>query len=124
MRQRLALAAALLGDPPVLLLDEPTTGLDLYGVGWLRAQLRHWADQGRAVLVASHSLTELAPVVDEVLVLADGRLLAHQPAATLAAPATTGPTPASTPTLPADLHTALLRLLATQPATPPTKERS
>jgi ABC-2 type transport system ATP-binding protein len=84
MRQRLAIAVALLGDPPLLILDEPTTGLDLHGVGWLRGRCRAWADQGRTVLVASHSITELGPVVDDVLVLDRGRLIAHRAAAQLA----------------------------------------
>jgi len=74
-RQRLTLAAALLGDPEVILLDEPTTGLDVHGVAWLRRQLREWAEAGRTVLVASHSVTELAAMVDRVLVLDRGRLL-------------------------------------------------
>ena len=74
-RQRLTLAAALLGDPQVIVLDEPTTGLDIHGVAWLRRQLREWADAGRTVLVASHSLTELAAMVDRVLVLDRGRLV-------------------------------------------------
>lgn len=74
-RQRLTLAAALLGDPKVIVLDEPTTGLDVHGVAWLRCQLREWADAGRTVLVASHSLTELAAMVDRVLVLDRGRLV-------------------------------------------------
>ena len=74
-RQRLTLAAALLGDPLVIVLDEPTTGLDIHGVAWLRRQIREWADAGRTVLVASHSLTELAAMVDRVLVLDRGRLV-------------------------------------------------
>jgi ABC-2 type transport system ATP-binding protein len=74
-RQRLTLAAALLGDPQIIVLDEPTTGLDVHGVAWLRRQLREWADGGRTVLVASHSLTELAAIVDCVLVLDRGRLV-------------------------------------------------
>jgi ABC-2 type transport system ATP-binding protein len=57
-RQRLMLAGTLLGDPQVLVLDEPTTGLDVHGVAWLRRQLRDWAGAGRTVLVASHSLTK------------------------------------------------------------------
>ena len=74
-RQRLTLAAALLGDPQVIVLDEPTTGLDVHGVAWLRHQLRDWAGAGRTVLVASHSLTELAAMADRVLVLDRGRLI-------------------------------------------------
>ena len=74
-RQRLMLAAALRGDPQVSVLDEPTTGLDVHGVAWLRRQLRDWAGTGRTVLVASHSLTELAAMADRVLVLDRGRLI-------------------------------------------------
>jgi len=74
-RQRLTLAAALLGDPQVIVLDEPTTGLDVHGVAWLRRQLRDWAGAGRTVLVASHSLTELAAMADRLLVLDQGRLI-------------------------------------------------
>ena len=77
MRQRLTLAAAMLGDPRIVVLDEPTTGLDIHGVAWLRQQIRGWAEQGRLVLVASHSLTELASVVDIVLMLDGGRLVAE-----------------------------------------------
>jgi len=74
-RQRLMLAAALLGDPQVIVLDEPTTGLDVHGVAWLRRQLRDWAGAGRTFLVSSHSLTELAAMADRVLVLDRGRLI-------------------------------------------------
>jgi ABC-2 type transport system ATP-binding protein len=74
-RQRLTVAAALLGDPEVIVLDEPTTGLDVHGVAWLRRQLRDWAGAGRTVLVASHSLTELAAMADRVLVLDRGSLI-------------------------------------------------
>jgi ABC-2 type transport system ATP-binding protein len=74
-RQRLTLAAALLGDPQVIVLDEPTTGLDVHGVAMLRRQLRDWVGAGRTVLVASHSLTELAAMADRVLVLDRGRLV-------------------------------------------------
>jgi ABC-2 type transport system ATP-binding protein len=77
MRQRLAIAAALLGDPQVLILDEPTNGLDPPGISWLRGLLREQAASGRAVLVSSHVLAEVAQSVDDVVVLADGRLRAH-----------------------------------------------
>lgn len=77
MRQRLGLAAALLGDPPVLVLDEPANGLDPQGVHWLRRFMRGKADQGRTVLVSSHILAELALVVDEVLIVNHGRLVAQ-----------------------------------------------
>jgi ABC-2 type transport system ATP-binding protein len=75
MRQRLALAAALLGDPPVLLLDEPANGLDPEGIAWLRGFLRHLAGQGRTVLVSSHVLAEVQQTVDDVVIIARGRLI-------------------------------------------------
>jgi ABC-2 type transport system ATP-binding protein len=79
MRQRLGLAAALLGDPDVLVLDEPTNGLDPEGIRWLRDFLRAYAASGRTVLVSSHLLAEVAQTVDDVVVLAGGRLVAHAP---------------------------------------------
>lgn len=75
MRQRLALAGALLGDPQVLLLDEPANGLDPAGIAWLRGFLRHLAAQGRTVLVSSHVLSEVAQTVDDVVIIARGRLV-------------------------------------------------
>jgi ABC-2 type transport system ATP-binding protein len=74
MLARLSLAAALLGDPQILILDEPANGLDPAGVAWLRGLLRDLAAQGRTVLVSSHLLAELAQTVDDVVVLAAGRL--------------------------------------------------
>jgi ABC-2 type transport system ATP-binding protein len=74
MRQRLGLAAALLGDPEVLVLDEPANGLDPAGVAWLRALLRRLAAEGRTVLVSSHVLAEVAQTVDSVVVISAGRL--------------------------------------------------
>jgi len=74
MRQRLALATALLGDPEVLVLDEPANGLDPDGVAWLRRMLRSLAADGRTVLVSSHLLSEVAQTVDDVLVVDRGRL--------------------------------------------------
>jgi ABC-2 type transport system ATP-binding protein len=79
MRQRLAIAAALLGDPPVLILDEPTNGLDPPGISWLRGLLRRQAAGGRAVLVSSHVLAEVAQSVDDVVVIAGGELRAKGP---------------------------------------------
>jgi ABC-2 type transport system ATP-binding protein len=79
MRQRLALAAALLGDPETLVLDEPATGLDPAGVLWLRTLLRGLAEQGRTVLVSSHLLAEAAQTVDEIIVINRGRLIVHGP---------------------------------------------
>jgi ABC-2 type transport system ATP-binding protein len=75
MRQRLGLATALLGDPQVLVLDEPANGLDPEGIHWLRGLLRQLADQGRTVLVSSHVLAEVAQTVDQVVIIAAGRLV-------------------------------------------------
>ena len=75
MRQRLALAQALLGDPPVLVLDEPANGLDPAGIAWLRQFLRALAQEGRTVVVSSHVLSEVRQTVDDVVVIARGRLV-------------------------------------------------
>ncbi len=80
MRQRLAIAAALLGDPEVLILDEPTNGLDPPGIAWMRGMVREQAGSGRAVLISSHLLAEVAQSVDDVVIIAKGRLRAHLPA--------------------------------------------
>ena len=85
MRQRLGLATALLGDPQVLILDEPANGLDPEGVHWLRAVLRELADQGRTVLVSSHVLAEVAQTVDQVVIIAAGRLVTQSTLAALTA---------------------------------------
>jgi ABC-2 type transport system ATP-binding protein len=79
MRQRLGLAAALLGDPAVLVLDEPANGLDPQGIRWLRDLLRSLAAEGRAVLVSSHILAEAAQTVDDVVVISRGRTIAQAP---------------------------------------------
>jgi ABC-2 type transport system ATP-binding protein len=79
MRQRLAIAAALLGDPEVLILDEPTNGLDPPGIRWVRDLLRSEAGRGRAVLVSSHLLSEVAQSVDDVVVISHGVLRANGP---------------------------------------------
>ncbi|BCJ47614.1 hypothetical protein GCM10010168_19720 [Actinoplanes ianthinogenes] len=76
MRQRLGIAAALLGDPATLVLDEPVNGLDPEGVHWIRGLLRGLAGEGRTVLVSSHLISELALVADRLLVIGGGRLLA------------------------------------------------
>jgi ABC-2 type transport system ATP-binding protein len=73
MRQRLGLATALLGDPAVLILDEPANGLDPQGIRWLRDLLRSLAAEGRAVLVSSHVLAEVAQTVDDVVIISGGR---------------------------------------------------
>jgi ABC-2 type transport system ATP-binding protein len=83
MRQRLALAAALLGDPEVLILDEPANGLDPPGIRWLRRLLRGEAARGRAVLVSSHLLSEVAQSVDDLVVIAGGVLRASGPLETV-----------------------------------------
>jgi ABC-2 type transport system ATP-binding protein len=76
MRQRLGLAGALLGDPELLVLDEPANGLDPAGVHWLRSFLRRFAEQGRTVLVSSHMLAEVAQTVDQVVIINRGRRVA------------------------------------------------
>jgi ABC-2 type transport system ATP-binding protein len=85
MRQRLALATALLGDPRILILDEPANGLDPQGIRWLRDFLRWYASQGRTVLVSSHVLAEMAQTADAVIVIARGRVVAEGPIAELIA---------------------------------------
>ena len=79
MRQRLGLAAALLGEPQLLVLDEPTNGLDPAGIHWLRAFLRSFVDHAGTVLVSSHLLAEVAQAVDRVMIINAGRLVADAP---------------------------------------------
>ena len=88
MRQRLGLAAALLGDPEVLILDEPANGLDPAGIRWLRDFLRSLAAEGRTILVSSHVLAEVAQTVDEVVIIHRGRFVAHSTTAELTARST------------------------------------
>jgi ABC-2 type transport system ATP-binding protein len=83
MRQRLALATALLGDPQVLLLDEPANGLDPAGMAWLRSLLTDWAAQGRTVLFSSHVLTEVEFVADRIVIIDHGRVVRQGTAADL-----------------------------------------
>jgi ABC-2 type transport system ATP-binding protein len=85
MAQRLGLAAALLGDPAVLLLDEPLNGLDPAGVHWMRSLIRSLAGQGRTVFVSSHLISEMALTADRLIVIGGGRLLADTTAGDLAA---------------------------------------
>lgn len=85
MRQRLALATALLGDPDYLILDEPGNGLDPEGIRWLRGFLKAFAARGRVVLMSSHILNEVEATVDDVVVIGNGRLLRQSPMADLAA---------------------------------------
>ncbi|MEU9740713.1 ATP-binding cassette domain-containing protein [Micromonospora chersina] len=85
MGQRLGIAGALLGDPPVLLLDEPVNGLDPDGVRWIRRFTRGLADEGRTVLISSHLMSEMQQTADRVVVLGRGRLVADAPLAELIA---------------------------------------
>lgn len=77
MRQRLSIAAGLLGDPEVLVLDEPGTGLDVRGITWLRSLLLGLRERGRTTLLSSHALSEVEQLADDVLVLHEGRAVAH-----------------------------------------------
>lgn len=88
MKQRLGIAAALLGDPPVLILDEPINGLDAGGVRWTRDLLRSLAAEGRTVLVSSHLMSEMAITADHLIVIARGRLVADVPTAEFIRPGT------------------------------------
>jgi ABC-2 type transport system ATP-binding protein len=85
MQQRLALAAAMLGDPDYLILDEPANGLDPEGIRWLRTFLRDFAASGRAVLISSHLLNEIEAAADDIVVINRGRLLAQMPMSELSA---------------------------------------
>ncbi len=79
MRQRLGIAAALLGDPAVVMLDEPTNGLDPDGILWLRAFTRRLADEGRTVFVSSHLMNEISQTADHIIVIGRGRIIADEP---------------------------------------------
>jgi ABC-2 type transport system ATP-binding protein len=83
MRQRLAVATALLGEPSILVLDEPANGLDPEGIAWLRQLLRDHADAGGTVLISSHLLAELAQLIDDVVIVADGEMRLAAPLAEL-----------------------------------------
>jgi len=85
MAQRLGIAAALLGDPGVLLLDEPVNGLDPEGIRWIRGLLKNLAAHGRTVLVSSHLISEVAQTADQLIVIGQGRLLAQTTVAELSA---------------------------------------
>ncbi|WP_194916820.1 ABC transporter ATP-binding protein [Catenulispora rubra] len=104
MRQRLGIAAALLGDPPVLLLDEPVNGLDPEGVRWIRTLMKSLAAEGRAVLVSSHLISEMALTADHLIIIGRGRLLADTEAARFLADAGPG----------ASLEDAYMRLTASE----------
>jgi ABC-2 type transport system ATP-binding protein len=97
MRQRLGIAAALLGDPPTLILDEPVNGLDPEGVRWIRELLRALATEGRAVLVSSHLMSELEDTAEHVVVIGRGRLIADAPVADLVAAASDASVTVRTP---------------------------
>jgi ABC-2 type transport system ATP-binding protein len=79
MGQRLGIAAALLGDPQTLILDEPVNGLDPEGVRWVRQLVRHLAGEGRTVLLSSHLMSEMSQTADHVIVLGRGRVIADAP---------------------------------------------
>ena len=87
MRQRLGIAAALLGDPPILMMDEPFNGMDPEGIAWMRTFLRGLAKEGRAVLVSSHLMGELQDTADYLVVVGRGRVIADRPVADLIAAA-------------------------------------
>ena len=90
MRQRLGLAAAMLGDPPILILDEPFNGMDPEGIVWMRGFLRSLAAEGRAVLVSSHLMSELEDTADHLVVIGRGKLVADTSVAELIAAASAG----------------------------------
>jgi ABC-2 type transport system ATP-binding protein len=77
MSQRLGIAAAILGQPKYLMLDEPANGLDPEGIAWLRQFIKHYADQGNAVFVSSHLLSEMSQMADDVVVIGKGKLIAN-----------------------------------------------
>ena len=89
MGQRLGIAAALLGDPGVLILDEPVNGLDPEGIKWIRDLLRHLAGQGRTIFVSSHLMSEMALTADHLIVVGRGRLVADEPVTTFISRAAT-----------------------------------
>ncbi len=90
MRQRLSLAAALLGDPQVFILDEPANGLDPQGIRWLRELLQSLAGEGRTILISSHVLAEVEQIADEVVIIHRGKFVEHATTAELAARAAGG----------------------------------
>ena len=97
MRQRLGIAAALLGDPPILMFDEPVNGLDPEGVVWIRGFLRGLAAEGRAVFVASHLMSELEDTADHLVIIGRGRLIADTSVTDLLGSASNGSVTVRTP---------------------------
>jgi ABC-2 type transport system ATP-binding protein len=97
MRQRLGIAAAMLGDPPILMMDEPFNGMDPEGIVWMRGFLRSLAAQGRAILVSSHLMSELEDSADHLVVVGRGRVIADTPVADLIAAASNGQVQVRTP---------------------------
>ena len=89
MRQRLGIATALIGDPEVLILDEPANGLDPAGIRWMRDLLREYADKGGTVLLSSHLLHEIEVIADDIVVIGNGRIVAQGTKAELLAAAGT-----------------------------------
>jgi ABC-2 type transport system ATP-binding protein len=112
MRQRLGVAAALLGDPPIFILDEPTIGLDPEGIQWMRETLRALAAEGRTVFVSSHLMSELEGTADQLIVIGQGRLLADVAVDELIATASGAQVEVTTPDA-----TAAMTLLANAGAT-------
>lgn len=108
MKQRLGIAGALLGDPGVLLFDEPVNGLDPEGILWIRTMMRSLAKQGRTVLVSSHLLSEMAVTADHLIVIGRGRMIADQPTKEFIDAATQSTVTVRSPRL-ADLRGELLR---------------
>ncbi|MFJ9683914.1 ABC transporter ATP-binding protein [Streptomyces sp. NPDC101194] len=120
MRQRLGIAAALLGDPPVVMLDEPFNGLDPDGIVWMRGFLSSLAGQGRAVLVSSHLMSELEDTADHLVVIGRGRVVADTSVSELLAKASGGRVTLRTPAAPRAaevLQGAGATVLATGPGT-------
>jgi ABC-2 type transport system ATP-binding protein len=118
MRQRLGIAAALLGDPPVLMMDEPFNGMDPEGIAWMRTFLRGLAAEGRAVLVSSHLMSELQDTADHLVVVGRGRVIADRPVADLIAAASGDRVQLRTPAVAAAM-TALANAGAEVAATAP-----
>ncbi len=118
MRQRLGIAAALLGDPPVLMLDEPFNGMDPEGIVWMRGFLRALAGQGRTVLVSSHLMSELQDSADHLVVVGRGRVIADASVAELIAAASADRVTVRT-SVPAEAMTVLARAGAEVAATGP-----